>query len=368
MSTIKCPNCHCNLPEGASFCGNCGSEITICPLCEKALPSGSSFCNFCGFEINTDQDYDQDYNNGYDEDYEQDYRSSHNHSQNYNQSYNQNYSSTNYTSNGDFSPRSTSSPDQEPNVETAKKLFLDWEKGSFFNKFLFTKDLWFLGVLATILYAATYFILKKYVKDSPIAMLENYESTISTIKTLLFTALSLTVINRTYNNLNEVVCFYSFSKWCSKHNYSFQTVIQNTLEMDFNSLYTLKVRNHLEYVDLCVCCELYDKKTSFKIKTTLIKLIKAIVDVASSIFIVCLVYEFIGLFMLAVISDGALVENTTFFADYIENYLLFYVLGARIVIDIVCSIAYKTIIKQEKKNWLNANFPNYMPKYLKYKK
>lgn len=56
---VMCKNCGCELPEGAKFCKECGSEIieeelvpvnenTFCSNCGCELPEGAKFCKECG--------------------------------------------------------------------------------------------------------------------------------------------------------------------------------------------------------------------------------------------------------------------------------------------------------------------------------
>lgn len=62
---IQCTNCHCELPEGAKFCPECGAPYTaeeqaveaavsedneknICEKCGLELPDGAKFCSVCG--------------------------------------------------------------------------------------------------------------------------------------------------------------------------------------------------------------------------------------------------------------------------------------------------------------------------------
>lgn len=48
-----CKNCGCELPEGAKFCRECGSEVIpeknqFCSNCGFEMPRGSKFCPECG--------------------------------------------------------------------------------------------------------------------------------------------------------------------------------------------------------------------------------------------------------------------------------------------------------------------------------
>jgi membrane protease subunit (stomatin/prohibitin family) len=49
--TVPCPKCQAAVPQGARFCGNCGSAMpgmSTCPKCQTAVPAGSKFCGNCG--------------------------------------------------------------------------------------------------------------------------------------------------------------------------------------------------------------------------------------------------------------------------------------------------------------------------------
>lgn len=67
---MKCINCGCELPEGARFCGNCGTPQTehqqeeqqsgqqvqqrFCPHCGEANDADAVFCSICGKDMNGD--------------------------------------------------------------------------------------------------------------------------------------------------------------------------------------------------------------------------------------------------------------------------------------------------------------------------
>lgn len=67
---MKCINCGCELPEGARFCGNCGTpqpehqqeeqqagqpvEQRFCPHCGGANDADAIFCSICGKDMNGD--------------------------------------------------------------------------------------------------------------------------------------------------------------------------------------------------------------------------------------------------------------------------------------------------------------------------
>ena len=67
---MKCINCGCELPEGARFCGNCGTpqpehqaeeqqagqqvEQRFCPHCGGANDADAVFCSICGKDMNGD--------------------------------------------------------------------------------------------------------------------------------------------------------------------------------------------------------------------------------------------------------------------------------------------------------------------------
>lgn len=71
-----CPKCGVTLPDGAKFCGSCGSRVTetpapqptftapvitpapqpthaenVCPGCGEPLPAGATFCINCGAKL-----------------------------------------------------------------------------------------------------------------------------------------------------------------------------------------------------------------------------------------------------------------------------------------------------------------------------
>nr|MBP3283428.1 elongation factor Tu [Treponema sp.] len=49
---IVCPKCKEELEDGAVFCTNCGTKLSItCPKCGKILKSGAKFCSGCGANL-----------------------------------------------------------------------------------------------------------------------------------------------------------------------------------------------------------------------------------------------------------------------------------------------------------------------------
>lgn len=52
----KCEKCGAELPEGAAFCGVCGTPVAgetkiICPYCQQEVDGGQLFCPQCGHRI-----------------------------------------------------------------------------------------------------------------------------------------------------------------------------------------------------------------------------------------------------------------------------------------------------------------------------
>jgi class 3 adenylate cyclase len=46
---MQCPACHHNNPEGAKFCGECGTKLErLCPSCGTGNPPANKFCHHCG--------------------------------------------------------------------------------------------------------------------------------------------------------------------------------------------------------------------------------------------------------------------------------------------------------------------------------
>jgi membrane protease subunit (stomatin/prohibitin family) len=54
VATLVCPKCNAAVPQGAKFCGNCGSVMpaeAVCPNCHAPVPAGSKFCGNCGHAL-----------------------------------------------------------------------------------------------------------------------------------------------------------------------------------------------------------------------------------------------------------------------------------------------------------------------------
>ena len=46
---MRCPNCSASVPEGASFCEQCGTRLQgVCASCGTAFTPGSRYCRSCG--------------------------------------------------------------------------------------------------------------------------------------------------------------------------------------------------------------------------------------------------------------------------------------------------------------------------------
>jgi class 3 adenylate cyclase/tetratricopeptide (TPR) repeat protein len=51
-STMKCPECQFENPEGSKFCGGCGERFDLtCSECGVNNPTGNKFCNECGSDL-----------------------------------------------------------------------------------------------------------------------------------------------------------------------------------------------------------------------------------------------------------------------------------------------------------------------------
>ncbi|PYQ15993.1 MAG: virion core protein (lumpy skin disease virus) [Acidobacteria bacterium] len=52
-TSVACPKCQALVPEGARFCGSCGTmmAVSVCPKCRAAVPIGTSFCGSCGASL-----------------------------------------------------------------------------------------------------------------------------------------------------------------------------------------------------------------------------------------------------------------------------------------------------------------------------
>ena len=57
--SIKCSNCGYELPDGAKFCGNCGTTVTaqaekkFCTNCGNTLRADAKFCGVCGATVSS---------------------------------------------------------------------------------------------------------------------------------------------------------------------------------------------------------------------------------------------------------------------------------------------------------------------------
>lgn len=53
---VKCPSCGAELPDGSSFCEECGADIPqvkVCPSCGNEVSLTAKFCRFCKFNFTT---------------------------------------------------------------------------------------------------------------------------------------------------------------------------------------------------------------------------------------------------------------------------------------------------------------------------
>jgi len=54
LEVEKCNFCDTAIPDGGSFCPNCGHKkqvVFLCPSCKKTVSEGSYFCAFCGCKV-----------------------------------------------------------------------------------------------------------------------------------------------------------------------------------------------------------------------------------------------------------------------------------------------------------------------------
>ena len=54
---MECSNCQSDNPEGANFCGGCGSPLNIrlCPACDYENPPSFKFCGNCGEALEAEE-------------------------------------------------------------------------------------------------------------------------------------------------------------------------------------------------------------------------------------------------------------------------------------------------------------------------
>src|SRR5437773_10128051 len=51
---MRCPSCSSENPDGAAFCGDCGTRLSaVCPSCGVANAPTNRFCHGCGTRLAT---------------------------------------------------------------------------------------------------------------------------------------------------------------------------------------------------------------------------------------------------------------------------------------------------------------------------
>ena len=54
---MQCPNCNAAVPEGTSFCVQCGMQLQeVCPNCGAVRPPGARYCRSCGAYLEESSD------------------------------------------------------------------------------------------------------------------------------------------------------------------------------------------------------------------------------------------------------------------------------------------------------------------------
>lgn len=225
MAIIVCPECGEKISDTVKQCVHCGAKITVCPECGKIHTGNVSVCTECGFAI------EKPLNNTVE-------------------------------------------------CNTSKEVMENWSKSGFINKYVYSNYI-NLGLAAVTFLFFVIAVIRLIVWNDIFISAK----VLSTINTLLVFFVIFYIIRSTYSNLCEHIKTIMVALWCRQNNINLDSIISNTLKMDFDSMTVEAAGEMLGSSEWCCRAAAYSRNIWLRTNMKKYGAIKIILSSITSIFI-----------------------------------------------------------------------------------
>ena len=312
MAIIACPECQEKISDTVTQCVHCGAKISVCPECKKVYAKEINVCTECGCFLN---------------------RIEH------------------------------QSKNEESKLNSAKDVMSVWKKEKTMDHYLFTNTIWFILIVASVIFVAIAAFQLLFWND-----VFKADETFSNIKTMLVFAAVFFVLQSAYYSLGNFYKTLLLSAWCVGEKVDFKFVLTTTLKKNFDAMTLDEASEELGGAQWCIIAATYAQNAILRYKQKKLNIIKVCFVVVSAIFLLLFAFKNIEIYMQAEIWKSDILGTTGFEFSMIEDWILLIISAVAYIVRLFLN---KLIDKNEEKAcdaWVSENIPDCVEEYSKYAK
>ena len=329
MSTIHCPNCGSQLSQDVSFCGNCGTKITVCPECQSVNSGTSNMCSNCGFTFTNTNTNNYTYNTSY----------------------------NNYQ------------PQQNEECKTTKDILTAKNQQNALGNLLHSENVSGIlgfGFIACFVIIAIKILTWHNSTDLTKKWLE-LDSFKTFIQTFLIIGLCLNLLFKTYyDGLIYTLYQKKFTEWLNINKINLVASIDSTLNLNFDKIPLKEATKYIDSLDVCIYNTTFRNDYISQAKILRGHFAKFIISIIAHIFSYLFLFENFKIYCAAEFFRSDFLGTKGFSFSMIENYWMLAVVIALIIINRIIGSKISNNIDKAKKQWVATNLPHHSGRFRRF--